>query len=562
MSNDINLSDSFWGAVDEIVTTRLNGISYDLTILCTIVDDSKREQGIYTVSDGSTKFKAYSEKIDYRKHENVYVQIPSGDWNQQKFIIGKKLKDDQKQQGLTYRNPFSELIDITGNLIGQKIEAQGLVANKSSNKESLESGKPGSSQQVIWEYLPTNRKVTTDDLKDGRIITQGENLFNYTRLGLQASFKSLLNPCVIDKLEVDGDLTSKTIEISKGNYGLKLRLKVEKEDTITSQKNETSNDENLTEDQINKTEIVEILLDVNAMNGNPYEFNTFYEQEIVVDISEYKKVIGMELVFFQDGKFTDNLGEFCPWTDWFNSYTQADGQEMVSYLPPNLFVQDFYISLGYDASDFNEETAIIYTPNSLTYSAKKEPFYDNHKEVQLRWIYKDGDNIISVNEGTQNLNYEVRWYRYSLGAASADDYSGMYWKLLSTQRKEKGKWIYEINDPDWKDYNKSPEEEEIDGILTQITRQPSFFKSWIIPSMALFTEQIKAIIFLKDGNNNITRVVRSNSIQFSNENEVVSRPTVDSLEALTIGCEDKTYGNYLIYNEGNRLINNAESAIE
>jgi hypothetical protein len=35
----------------------------------------------------------------------------------------------------------------------------------------------------------------------------------------------------------------------------------------------------------------------------------------------------MELIFFQDGKFTDNLGELCPWTDWFNSYTQADGYE-------------------------------------------------------------------------------------------------------------------------------------------------------------------------------------------------------------------------------------------
>jgi hypothetical protein len=43
-------------------------------------------------------------------------------------------------------------------------------------------------------------------------------------------------------------LTSKTIEISKGNYGLKLRLKVEKEDTITSQKNKVSNGENPTED--------------------------------------------------------------------------------------------------------------------------------------------------------------------------------------------------------------------------------------------------------------------------------------------------------------------------
>jgi hypothetical protein len=61
-------------AVDEIVRTRLEGISYDQTILCTIVDDSRRNEGIYTVtSNNRTRFDAVSNDTSYRKHHNVYV---------------------------------------------------------------------------------------------------------------------------------------------------------------------------------------------------------------------------------------------------------------------------------------------------------------------------------------------------------------------------------------------------------------------------------------------------------------------------------------------------------
>jgi len=67
---------------------------------------------------------------------------------------------------------------------------------------------------------------------------------------------------------------------------------------------------------------------------------------------------------------------------------------------------------------------------------------------------------------------------------------------------------------------------------------------------------VKAIIFFNG------KPIRSNIVILTNENEVVSRPTVDALEALTIHCNNgldeagnPIYSeNYLIYNEGNELI--------
>ena len=62
-------------AVDTIIKERLNGISFDKTILCTIIDDSDRNNGRYIVSENGslTKFEAYSENIKLRENDNVYV---------------------------------------------------------------------------------------------------------------------------------------------------------------------------------------------------------------------------------------------------------------------------------------------------------------------------------------------------------------------------------------------------------------------------------------------------------------------------------------------------------
>ena len=60
-------------AVDEIVTKKLEGISFDKTINCTIIDDKKAKDGQYKVTDGSAKFYAYSASTDYKENDAVYV---------------------------------------------------------------------------------------------------------------------------------------------------------------------------------------------------------------------------------------------------------------------------------------------------------------------------------------------------------------------------------------------------------------------------------------------------------------------------------------------------------
>jgi hypothetical protein len=68
-------------AIDEIVTARLQGLQYDITKLCTIIDDTSSYEGKYTVSDGSIRFEAYSTNTSYKNGNNVLVIIPNGDYN-------------------------------------------------------------------------------------------------------------------------------------------------------------------------------------------------------------------------------------------------------------------------------------------------------------------------------------------------------------------------------------------------------------------------------------------------------------------------------------------------
>jgi hypothetical protein len=54
-------------AIDTIVGKRIAEISYDQTIVCTIIDDSKKANGQYKVqSNDKFKFDAYCENTTYK----------------------------------------------------------------------------------------------------------------------------------------------------------------------------------------------------------------------------------------------------------------------------------------------------------------------------------------------------------------------------------------------------------------------------------------------------------------------------------------------------------------
>jgi hypothetical protein len=101
-------------------------LAYDKTVICTITDDSEKEIGKYTVTDGSMTFEAYSDNKDYKKDNQVLVTIPNGDWSQQKTILNKYITNND---AITYHSPTEGIGNLTGNLVKRSIDVVGLAAS-------------------------------------------------------------------------------------------------------------------------------------------------------------------------------------------------------------------------------------------------------------------------------------------------------------------------------------------------------------------------------------------------------------------------------------------------
>jgi hypothetical protein len=103
--------------------------------------------------------------------------------------------------------------------------------------------------------------------------------------------------------------------------------------------------------------------------------------------------------------------------------------------PANLFTQEVYIGLGYDLNSFDDDFASLYTFNTSTYIKLKSD-EENKKTVNLRWIHIDDNGTpIDVYKDDSSLgDYDIRWYRYRLGAPSADEYSGVYWEKTNLEK--------------------------------------------------------------------------------------------------------------------------------
>lgn len=487
MSNYTDYGSIFCDSVDTIIKSRLEGISFDKTEIYTIMDNTQKDQGIYQVGNDSIEFEAYSPiEVSYNKGDSVYVKIPKGDWNEQKIITGKKI--NKNTTPINYKSPFDYYLDITSNMASNITKNFGLTANK-----------PDLAQILVWSWK-------TDENNDP--------LMGYTRLGLYGSFQSWLD-------------SYKTIS---GDYGLRILITAIED----SPQVEDSSVDNKNQDTA-KQVAYELLLNINDFYGNPYNFETFFQQEKVFDISTISKIIGIDVFFYQiPGSFKDKDGNEIPYKN--------DISFMDSEVPPNLFFKNLYIGLGYDSAEFQQEGVIIYTLNSKLYTPTPQSDEKNFKKIQLRWIHLDQDSnsfkSITLND---ELDYEIRWYRYSLGARSADEYCGPHWASLGIEKHSGKNVSYTINDNDWN--------------LKSVDYPFQSFSSWLFPDVTLQTEQIKAIVVYDQ------LPIRSNILTFENKQEVVSKPTIDAMQALELYCNDETNGNYLIYTPGNVLLESAESSI-
>lgn len=446
-----------------IANSSVDKVKFDSTIECTIIDATDKLIGKYKVKNESyAEFYAYSQITTYNKGDKVYVQIPKGDYNSTKFIVGKKT-DKNEDKPYNFVNPFNTFIDLTGNFF---------IA-KDNNKE-------------VWSILANGDEEEIEITPNGGITFTNEQQ-GFTRLGLRADFRAWLE----------------TLGVVSGNYGLKLNIYGIKDDTADNIKKIEASIKNNGETPL----IASIDLDTNDMYGNPYNFEGYYSQEIVIDTSAVAKIYNIKIFLYQKDNFKDSNNNLISYANDFN----------MSIPPNNIFVKDIYMGLGISADEIENEYVRLYSLDGSTYVIDDKGQIDS-KTIKLKWVHFDEDgNRTQITEHKKEDTFEVRWYAYEFGAPSADEYSGVYWTAIEDN---KNNFYYQLK-----------------------------------PRSNKNQEQVKVII-LYNG-----KVYRSNIITFNNEKQVPNDATIDSLNALSIHCEDQTNGNYLIYNQANYLMNRSDGKI-
>ena len=446
-----------------IANSSVDKVKFDSTIECTIIDATDKLTGKYKVKNESyAEFYAYSQITTYNKGDKVYVQIPKGDYNSTKFIVGKKT-DKNEDKPYNFVNSFNTFIDLTGNFF---------IA-KDNNKE-------------VWSILANGNEEEIEITPNGGITFTDEQQ-GFTRLGLRADFRAWLE----------------TLGVVSGNYGLKLNIYGIKDDTADNIKKIENSIKNNGEIPL----IASIDLDTNDMYGNPYNFEGYYSQEIVIDTSAVARVYDIKIFLYQKDNFKDSNNNLISYANDFN----------MSIPPNNIFVKDIYMGLGISADEIENEYVRLYSLDGSTYVIDDKGQIDS-KTIRLKWVHFDEDgNRIQITEHKKDDTFEVRWYMYEFGTPSADEYSGVYWTAIEDN---KNNFYYQLK-----------------------------------PRSNKNQEQIKVII-LYNG-----KVYRSNIITFNNEKQVPNDATIDSLNALSIHCEDQTNGNYLIYNQANYLMNRSDGKI-
>lgn len=460
-----NYGEIFCQATEILAQHLIEQISFDRTILCTIVDDSEKNIGKYRVSNTDMTFDAYTSDTNYKIHDNVYVSIPGGDWNEQKLIVSKKANDSETM--VEYINPYDRFINITNNIIPTNNLTAGLVANDINKKQIL-----------LWSY---------NSNEDSTLKSGGEVYAGYTRLALSGSFQTLL----------------KSFDVRFGDYGLNLVIKTAAADS-------------------NETAVKVCNLSCADMTGNPYNYQGFFPQAKIFDISNINQVIEMELWFYQKaGSFKNAQGAAIPYENMSN----------------NILVKDINVAFGYDTQSFDKDTLILYTQDLTDYDVKEED-EKNHKKLEVRWIHKFDENgkikVVELNDG---IDYNLTFYRHSLGEPSHTVWSGVDWKPLSSQTVIEGEVSYECADA---------------------ARNPSYNTVWLKPDYNKAQERIKAILTY----NNDEEVLFSSILTINNANEVVSQETVNAVSALNINCEDNSNGNYFLYRLDGRILDSAYSQIK
>jgi hypothetical protein len=244
-----------------------------------------------------------------------------------------------------YANPSDDFLDVTHNLITDTSSAE-MIANYNEH-----------------QYI----KLWSCDKVDYK---------GYNRLALKANFRTWLSP----------------LEVVSGAYGLVLYV-------VSKETSYSGND-------FERTHKFDLL--TSDMYGDPFNFETFYLQEKVFDISDLTNIVSMELLLVQDLDFRNHEKELVPFKD-----------EKGNLLDPNIYVQTPYVSLGYDLNDVKQDEVKFEAVNPKQENTPVTHSILSSITPQFKYIfenYSPNEELISLLPNSKFVKINEHEDEYSIGA--------------------------------------------------------------------------------------------------------------------------------------------------
>ena len=334
--------------------------------------------------------------------------------------------------------------------------------------------------------LLANSKVSTINI----LTLKNQKFFGFQRVGVAAKFKSLLE----------------NLNIIKGDYGLIFTLI------------QYSKDKNVPK------KVDQHKFSCSEMLGNPYAFNSYFEQEYAFNVDgDIKQINELIVDFYQDGQFVDGNDNILDFSSFGKNYY-------------NLFVKDLEIYLGYPQGKEISEIVEIVSDN-LEYTGSG----NETRDIYLQWIHKldeyHYENITHQKYYSGEDIYEIRWYQYTPKCSSikTDEYGGKNWELLNKIKPENA----------WDDY----------PFTFTVNVRPTYME-----------EKIKAVCLIKTyplvNDPTYEQIVKftSNVLTFENTREDSGEdvPPEETLKKnLSLHFHDNSYGNYFLYDQNGIIIDGA-----
>lgn len=550
-TSGIEMQDTLFGAMYEIARGVIAQQEYDITKECKIIEvylDSKGERtGIYKVKSQDATYDAYAQQGDiYNLDQWVYVQIPNGDYNNNKFIVGQKVDKNDASDVYNLKMPFDNFLGLYNLTLSTPMEEHGYWANNPTQ---------GVSDDLIAEedenglYYPKN----------------GDHVWHWQNVGNTAMYATQIG------IEVDITTLLHGFSLVSGNYGFRVVV------------NGLGYDDEAKDTMKDLTR--EYYFDTSSMYGNSYAYTMGTTQQCVLDVKNFLRIDSIDLWFWQDHNFKDEAGTLIPYagvnTEELAAQLKADiealkkddtltaaekeKKEQELYLAfsakisdsaerPNIVFNNLRVLLGLALDQLSEETVYVYTYDKLKYgadgTAESGEVKTADRTLNLAWVHKYNNTaeLVDTYGALESFDAKVYWYYYDpewVPEHVEYDYEnpmhrfgGNYWHPYTVDESI----VYDEYAP-------------LEFIVTpDVQKNTSKYKAVIHYNNTYVTSNIITFANVEAVETNNANLARNDKIILR-----ISQIRKVKDDGTTILETDDTLGNFFVYDENNSVLTNADN---